>query len=98
MSDPNPYTEIDQLRRRLRAIEDSAGINPEPVTFTTKQIEDRYFYTAHRAEIMKAASEGRIVEPEPAAPPPPVVYPDSGDPRLTQVGPGFFVSEPLKER
>jgi hypothetical protein len=97
MTDPNPYEEIDRLKRRLAAIEKAAGINPEPPTFTTKQIEDRYFYTAHRAEIMLAAREGRIIEPPEPEPVEPVEYPDSGDPRLTQVGPGVFVSRP-KER
>jgi hypothetical protein len=72
----DPYSEIRALKARLAAIEKAAGINPEPVTFTTAQIADRYFYTAHRDAIMKAASEGRIVEAEPIERPAPV-YPPS---------------------
>jgi hypothetical protein len=99
MSDlANAHEEIRALKAHIAGIERAAGFTPEPPIFTTAQVADRYFYTAHRAEIMLAAREGRIIEPPEPEPPEPVEYPPTGDPRLTQIGPGIFSSEPLKER
>jgi hypothetical protein len=98
MSDlDNAYDEIRNLKARLARIE-GAVVGPSTRIWTTKEIENRDVWAAHKSEILLAAREGRIVEPSPVVPPPPVEYPDSGDPRLTQVGPGIFVSEPLKEK
>jgi hypothetical protein len=73
----DPYAEIDALRRRLRAIEKAAGIVEEPRTYTTSELEDRELWRTNKADILAAAREGRIVESEPVAPPPPVEYPES---------------------
>ena len=95
----DPYLEIDALRRRLRAIEEAAGINLAPVTFTTNQIGDRAFYETHRAEIMLAAREGRITESEPVEPPRPVEYGPSGFGGLTQTGQDMYTrTDTAKER
>lgn len=69
--------EIIALRTRLAAIERAAGFNPAARTFTTREIGDRDFYLANKDAIMLAQREGRIVESEPVAPPPPVEYPPS---------------------
>jgi hypothetical protein len=101
MSDQSAYDEIDRLRRRLRAIENAAGINPEPPTYSSAQLEDRRFYKKNEADILAAAREPgtpRIVESEPEEPPPPVVWPDSGDPRLTPKGQNIFESAPLQSK
>ena len=64
----DPYAEIRVLRARLKRIEEAAFGAVESPTFTTSQIENRDFYLANKAAILKAASEGRIIEAEPAAP------------------------------
>jgi hypothetical protein len=92
MSDQdNPYlSEVQRLRARLAAIERAAGIKPEPVTFTTAQIEDRHFWNSNRTAILLAAREGRIVESEPPEPSEAVVYPPTGFPGLRQTGPTTY--------
>jgi hypothetical protein len=89
--------EIYNLRRKLRGIEEAAGINPAPVTYSTDQLGDADYYRRHKEDIHRALGEPgapRIVESETEAPVR-VEYPPTDIPRLTQVGPGMYVSEPL---
>jgi hypothetical protein len=89
MSDPDPYAEIRALRARLARIEAAASTILPPRIWTTDEIADRPTYEAHRAEIMQAAVEGRIVEAEPEAPVR-VEYPPSEIPGWTPVGRDMF--------
>ena len=92
MSDP--YEEIRQRRARLARIESSvAGSDPETRTWTTSEIANRDTWNANRDAILKASREGRIVESEPVAPPPPPVYPPESEfPGLRQTGPNMYTS------
>ena len=92
MSD-DPYAEIRALRARLARIEAAASTILPPRIWTTSEIADRPTYEAHRAEIMQAASEGRIVEAEPEARPAPV-YPPAIAPGLTPRGVDTFEADP----
>lgn len=59
--------EVIALRARLARIEEAAGRAADPV-FTSTQLEDRTFYKANEAEILRAAAEPgtpRIVETAP---------------------------------
>jgi hypothetical protein len=71
--------EIYNLRRRLRGVEEAAGITPAPVTYSTDQLSDADYYWHHKEDIHRALGEPgtpRIVQAEPEARPAPE-YPPS---------------------
>jgi hypothetical protein len=89
--------EIDQIRARLRRVTEAAGMIEAPRTYTSAELSDRDFFKRNEQDILAAAREPgtpRILEAEPIERPAPV-YPPTDIPRLTQVGPGMYVSEPL---
>jgi hypothetical protein len=84
--------EIEALRRRLRSIESAAGVLEPPVTYSSRQLEDRDFFKRNESDILAAAREPgtpRILEEEPVERPAPE-YPESIIPGWRTVGPDQF--------
>jgi hypothetical protein len=98
MTDDSSYLaaleEIRVMRAKLKRIEDAAGVIEAPKVWTSRELGDRDTYVRNREAIHAAIAEGRVDLSEPE-PPARVEYPPTDIPRLTQVGPGMFVSEPL---